>query len=199
MTADEVVEEIQKDRILYRNSNGGVTLTGGEPLEQASFSIDIARRAQNERIHTVMETSAAASWNVLKEVLAYFDLVLCDLKAIDDELTRRFTGSPAADVLENICRMDEMEKPVIIRIPLIPQITDTPQNLRDLIRFLDNLSHIRKVDLLPYHDLGSEKYFRLNRDYPLSVTALHTTEFLQEIELLFSSHGFETTLRGDRI
>ena len=199
MTTDHGIEEIKKDELLYLNSGGGVTLSGGEPLVQSDFAEEILRKCKEKCINTAIETCAFGDWQDLKKMLEYSDLILCDLKIIDNTMSKKFTGITSDRILKNIRKISQSGKPMIIRVPLIPGITTSRKNILDIINFLKELKYVEKVDLLPYHSLGEAKYCRLGENYTLTGLKSPNEEFIAKIVELFHSSGFDTTSRGEFI
>lgn len=167
MTLADVMKTVEKDRPFYDESDGGVTLSGGEPARQAAFAASILRRCHDRLIHTAIETTGLAAWTDMKQVVEHADLVLYDLKHMDSQKHRQFTGAPNDQVLSNARAIAEMGKSMIFRVPLIPGYNDDFDNLASVCDFAHRLG-VREVDVLPYHDYGRAKYGRLGREYPLS-------------------------------
>jgi len=168
---EELLEALERDRLLYDRSGGGVTFSGGEPLFQPDFLLSALSACKSRGIPTALDTSGYAPPEVFQKIAPWADLFLFDLKLLDPEEHRRFTGVTNAWILENLTWLIEVGrgKDVIIRIPIIPGITDTERNLEELGEFLRGLyakGGIRGVELLPYHDVA-EKYARLGRPYPM--------------------------------
>lgn len=165
MTSDEVMAEVLKDVRFYERSKGGVTLSGGEALAQPDFSIDILRKSHRRNIHTAIETSGYAEWSTFEKVIEHTDLLLYDIKHMDSEIHRTLTGVPNTRILENLEKAVKL-RPVVVRIPLIPTYNDSEENaiaVRDFARRIG----IREINLLPFHQLGRDKYDRLNMEYEL--------------------------------
>jgi len=156
----ELLTIIQKDSIFYHESGGGVTLSGGEPLLQHEFTPSFLKACKASGLHTAIDTSGYASQETIREVAQFTDLFLYDLKLIDNELHKSFTGVNNHLILSNLRLLDEMKKNVIIRIPMIEKVNATDTNLTLLIDFLNDLSEIREIHLLPYHALGDHKHKR---------------------------------------
>lgn len=167
MVVSEVMEEIEKDMSFYKTSGGGVTLSGGEPTFQPQFCIALLKNCQLMGIHTALDTCAYQKWDVLDEVLNHVDLVLYDIKHIDDTKHKQFTGVSSKPMLDNIRRIDSKEIPVIVRIPIIPGFTDSEDNIEAIVRFVANLKNVIQIDLLPYHGLEKSKYEKLELVYQL--------------------------------
>lgn len=160
--AEEVLNEVLKDKRLYQLSNGGVTFSGGEPLLQAEFIYDIMSKLKDERIHIAVDTAGDIQWAAFEKVTETADLFLFDLKCVDADLHRQLTGVDNSRLIENLKRLDEL-KPIWIRIPIILGINDSNENLNAVAELLAPLKHIERVELLPYHDYGRQKYRELNR------------------------------------
>ena len=165
MTSDEVLTEVLKDIRFYEKSDGGVTLSGGEALAQPDFTTDILRMSHQRNIHTVIETSGYAEWSVLERVIQYTDLLLFDIKHMDSEIHRTLTGVPNKGILENLAKAVKLTS-VIVRIPLIPTYNDSEANALAVCGFCENIE-VKEINLLPFHQLGRDKYQRLNIRYDL--------------------------------
>ena len=165
ITVEQLVAELERDTAFFDGSGGGVTFSGGEPLMQAAF-LDAALRACREMgLHTAVETAGFAPWAAV-EVAAHADLVLFDLKVFDDTRHRQVTGVSNRPILENLARLAATGGCLRVRIPLVPGINDSPDELDGMGGFLAEHG-LRDVDLLPYHTAGLAKYRRLGRDAPM--------------------------------
>ncbi len=162
-----LMEKIRKDRIFYEESGGGVSFSGGEPMVQALFLKHILQACKKEGIHTCIDTSGQVASCVLKEVTETADLVLFDLKLIDPQLHIKYTEVNNEKILKNLKMLDEQNINMRIRIPLIPGITDTVNNINEILSLLDGLKNNYPVDLLPYHKMASDKYERLGMENKL--------------------------------
>ena len=170
-------EEVAREALKYRNyiKSGGVTVSGGEPLMQAEFVTELFRILKAEGVHTALDTSGitfnANDPENLKrhaQLLEYTDLVLLDIKHIDDQTHRRLTSQGNSHILEFAQYLSEINKPVWIRHVLVSGITDDDKSLSSLSKFLDGLHNIEKVEVLPYHTMGEVKYKKLGMEYPLA-------------------------------
>lgn len=170
MTVDEIMEKILRDKIFYKNSGGGVTVSGGEPLFQPDFTREILRRCKEEGINTVLDTCGYASHEKLESILEYTDLVLFDIKIIDPMIHKQIIGVDNTSILNNAKKILEKDMPIIFRIPIILGITDTRNNINNLVQFIHSLKrdNIKHIDLLPYHNWGKIKYEYLGKKYLLS-------------------------------
>ncbi|MBI2854064.1 MAG: glycyl-radical enzyme activating protein [Chloroflexi bacterium] len=166
-TAQEAFEEVVRDRSFYRNSGGGITVSGGEPLSQPSFVADLFGECRDAGITTCIETSGYAGPEAWKTVLPHTDLVLFDIKLLDPEYHLRMTGKNNDRILENLSLALSSGVPVIIRIPVIPGVNDSSETISEIAHFLSDKKQIKKVHLLPYHRFGTSKYLALDRTYGL--------------------------------
>jgi pyruvate formate lyase activating enzyme len=183
-TIDEVMEIIQKDIPYYQVSQGGVTIGGGEPTYQPLYVSKLIKRCKELSIHTALDTCGYTVNKQATESLEEADLLLYDVKNIDPLEHKRNTGVSSDKILENLRRMVELKKKIIIRIPLIPGYTDNMENILRIGDFLASLGQnsISEVDLLPYNQGGIIKYDMLGRKYPLSMDLRHQSdEYLQEL------------------
>ena len=167
VTVDEALEEVMKDKVFYENSKGGLTISGGEPLAQPGFTKELFKRAKSEGIHTALDTSGYAAWSVIEEVLEHVDLVLYDIKQMDSEKHREYTGVPNELILENLRKLDAKGKPIWVRIPLILGLNDDEINFRKIGEFLSEIKHLERVDILRYHKLAESKYEHTGQEYSL--------------------------------
>jgi pyruvate formate lyase activating enzyme len=166
ISAEEVFREVKKDEIFYKRSGGGVTLSGGEPLAQAEFSVSILQLCKQAGLHTAIETAGMAEWETFKQVLEYVDLVLYDIKHMDSVAHQKYTGVPNYLILENVKRIrKEFAIPIAARIPIIPGYNADLKNVEATARFIAaELGPATKVNLLAYHRLGETKYNCLEKE-----------------------------------
>lgn len=169
VTTEEVLHDILRDRIFFDESGGGVTFSGGEPLMQHDFLESLLEACRQEDLHTAVDTTGYTSSSILARIAPLADLFLYDLKMMEDEKHRKHTGVSNVPILENLRRLVEWERKVIVRIPLIPGVNDDWQNFRSAGEFLASLPSIREVHLLPYHPGAREKYSRLGKIYGFGV------------------------------
>jgi pyruvate formate lyase activating enzyme len=162
MTVGEVVKEVLKDLDFYENSGGGVTLSGGEATFQPEFALAILRECKNSGMHTAIETCGYTSWEVLDRFLECTDLVLFDIKHMDDAVHKEGTGISNEKILENAAKMAKV-KAMLVRVPLIPGFNDSEQDVRQIAAFVASLPNKVEVDLLAYNPLGEGKYESLGK------------------------------------
>lgn len=161
MSADEVMDEIQKDLIFYQSSGGGVTLSGGEPLYQPGFSGQVLRKCREKNIHTAIESSLFCTRKSLQKLMDYVDLFIVDMKLFDDELHKSYTGRTNEIIKSNFLYLSEQGKNIIVRIPLIRNITDTEQNREAILNFVRKAGEGIPVEFVNYNPLAANNYERL--------------------------------------
>jgi len=167
MTVDEVMEVVMKDTDYYRKSGGGVTASGGEPTSQPEFLSDLFERCQGRGLHTTLDTCAYVDWDTFEQILEHVDLVLFDIKLIDAKLHKQLTGVGNEVVLNNARLTVKKGIPLIIRVPLVPDCTDSPENAQAIAQFALELGGV-EVNLLPYHKFSLGKYEALDRKCELA-------------------------------
>jgi len=167
VTVEEVLEEVLQDRAFYKTSGGGMTLSGGEPLAQYDFTRALFRAAKDEGIHTALDTTGLTTWERLEQLLDDVDLVLYDLKHMDNQRHIALTGVPNTQILENLRRLDTAGQPSWIRIPLIPGQNDGDANYHALGQFISGLRHVERIEILRYHRLAETKYESVGYTYTL--------------------------------
>lgn len=160
----EIMAEVLKDRIFYENSGGGMTVSGGEPLFQPEFTAALLAAAKREKLHTCLDTCGFAAWEKIAALLPDTDLFLYDLKETDPEKHMEYTRVPLAPVLENLARIDAAGGEVILRCPLIPGLNDRDGHADGIAEIANRLTHLREINLMPYHPLGESKLARLGRE-----------------------------------
>lgn len=185
-SADELFEEVLKYRPFFQNG-GGVTASGGDPILQAEVIADLFEKCQKAGIHTVLDTSGAASINDdVKRLLSHTDLVLLDLKEMDDHSHRQLTGISNTQTIKMAEYLSEQQIPVWIRYVVVPGYTDSEEHCRDLAQFVSTLSNIEKVELLPFHKMGEFKWDELNAEYKLKDVEPPTSKDIERISSYFN-------------
>lgn len=168
VTVAQVMETVEKDRPYYYRSGGGLTLSGGESLCQPEFALGLLRGAKAVGVNTAMESMACAKWEVIEGILPYLDHYLLDIKHMDSEKHKRFTGRGNELMLENAKKIAASDQTYLsIRVPVIPTFNDTIQEIGAIAKFADTLPGVDEIYLLPYHRLGQDKYAGLGRTYEL--------------------------------
>ncbi|MFQ5979417.1 MAG: glycyl-radical enzyme activating protein [Candidatus Heimdallarchaeota archaeon] len=196
MTVGEVITDIEKDTIFYDESGGGVTFSGGEPLLQFEFLDKLLDACLEREISTTLDTSGYAPWNVITRIKDKIDLFLYDLKLLDDENHQKYTGVSNKLVLSNLKKLDGEGKNIILRFPIIPNITNTKTEINLIASYIKELQTTKEIDLLPYHSFQTAKYERLRRPYKLAALSPPTNERLEQLKAFFSKLGFTVRIGG---
>ncbi len=196
MTAQEVLDEVMKDRLIYEQSGGGITFTGGEPMVQFSFVKALARASKEAWLNVAMETCGYAPWSKYEEVLEFVDFVFLDIKLLDSDRHRELTGRPNRLILDNAPRIAEYmlrkRGAVVVRTPVIPGITDVGEvtAIADFIR--RQMPGVFVYELMPYHRLGRGKYHDIGRVYAMAdVEPLKATD-MRPLQDAASSYGLSS-------
>jgi len=197
MTVDAVMEEILKDVVFYTESDGGATFSGGEPLMQPDFLDALLVACRAEGIHTAVDTSGFAPMEILRGMAALADLILYDLKLMDEERHRDHTGGTNAGILENLGALSRDARNVVVRVPVIPGINDDAENLDDLGAFVASLPTPFPLDLLPYQHMGMDKYVRFGLCYTLSGVKPPSEEAMADVVRRLERFKLRITVHGE--
>jgi pyruvate formate lyase activating enzyme len=195
-SVDEVMAEVEKDRVFYEESSGGVTFSGGEPLMQHDFLNELISACQKSRIATALETCGYASWDIIKKVKDKIDLFLYDIKIIDECKHQKYTGVSNALIISNLQKLDSEGKNVIVRFPVIPGITDTEKNVEQVAGFIGRLRAVKEINLLPYNKLGKGKYEKLDRPNRLKDLEPPSNERMRHLSERFKVLGLKVKIGG---
>jgi pyruvate formate lyase activating enzyme len=195
-TVDELIYEILKDRIFYDESSGGVTFSGGEPLMQSEFLSEILNECKSRGIHTTVDTSGFVSSEIIKVAAINTDLFLYDLKIMSDDLHQKCTGVSNQLILKNLIELDQLNKKIILRIPIVPELTDTNENLFAIRGFVSYLKNVIEVDLLPYHRAGEGKYIKYGKENKMKETKSPDVQHLENIKQIFSELNCKIKIGG---
>lgn len=197
MTAAEVVGRVLRDRVFYQNSNGGVTLSGGEVCMQPEFTAAILYLCRKENIHTAIETSGFSIWENLEKILRHVDQLLFDFKCMDPEKHRKCTGVDNRVILENAVRAAETVNEMIVRWPVIPGVNDTDENARQMAYFIrKNMPRVSRVDLLPYHSAGKSKCEHIGKEYGYDIPYELTAERVSALQDVLCAAGLDAKVGG---
>jgi len=188
--ADDLVQELLRDKVFFTTSNGGVTLSGGEATFQMEFAIQVASGLQKNDVHVALDTCGYCSEMNFKRVLSHVDLVLYDLKIMDPQRHEEDTGVPLERVLSNALVLAKSGKPVWIRTPVIPGHTDDEENIRAISRFIvDNMPNVERYDLLAFNKMCTDKYALFDLEYPLKDSELMTEETMERLASIARKEG----------
>lgn len=194
-TVDEVMKIVRRDVPFYNQSGGGVTLSGGECMSQSEFALELLKALKKEKIHTAVDTTGFVEWEKLEAVLPYTDLFLYDLKHMDSEKHRVVTGVPNEQILENAKRIAAGGGKMQIRIPVIPGFNNTPHNMKATGEFCIGLGEsVTVVQLLPYHNMGNMKYFRLDENAVVMEVTPPSDEEMQRHKQVLEDMGLPVTI-----
>lgn len=191
VTAREVLAEVLEDRPFYANSGGGMTLSGGEPLCQREFCIEVLQLCKDAGVHTAIETNLAWRWEHIEPVLPWVDLVMADIKTMDPALHRDWTGVSNERVLDNVRRLAGLNLPLIIRTPVIPGVNDNAKEIGGVADFVADLPNLQYYELLPYHPLGLGKYASLAMTSRLAEDVRLEPERLKELAAVARQRGIQ--------
>ena len=192
----DVLAEVEKDRIFYEQSGGGVTLSGGDPLVQADFAAALLDACRSRGIRTALDTAGRSSNGVLDRLAAKADLVLYDLKCLDEARHREFTGVSNAPILENLKALVAAGREVWVRIPLVHGVNDDEDNIRQTMALLLSLKTVRQVGLLPYHSGGLDKARRIGQESQFRKFESPSEERIVAVEAAFREAGFDVRRGG---
>jgi pyruvate formate lyase activating enzyme len=166
-SVSELLFEIRKDLDFFQNSGGGVTFSGGEPLLQEDFLAEVCKKCRELGIHTAVETAGNVPWEHIQKLIPHLNLIYYDLKHIDSEVHRKYTGVKNERILENFKKLSLCFHPIIVRVPVIPGFNDTVETQQRMYSFLRKKRGVVHVELLPYHRLGMSKYRGLGVSYEM--------------------------------
>ncbi|MGA2547482.1 MAG: glycyl-radical enzyme activating protein [Rectinemataceae bacterium] len=196
MSVEEVMAELRKDLPFYEDSGGGATFTGGEPLAQPEFLLDLLRACRAEGIRSALDTSGWASRELLLEAGGLADLILFDLKLMDDARHRAATGVSSLPILDNLRALAASGASIALRVPLVPGVNDGPSDLEAAARYAASLGAEIKVHILPYHDSGRGKYALRGEAYPMGDAHEPTPAVSSEAMRVFQKAGLAGTIGG---
>lgn len=196
VTAGEVFDIVKKDMSYYRRSGGGMTLSGGEMLMQPAFSLALLRLAKSHGINTAVESTGHAPFETIKELLPYIDTYLMDIKHINPEKHKEYTTRDNALILENAVKIAQHAKKCIVRVPTIPGVNDTVEEIADIARFAREKMRVDEINLLPYHQFGTDKYAWLGREYLMGDVKTPSDEKMELLKKTAESFGLKAKIGG---
>lgn len=195
-TVADLVQAVVRDRVFFDESGGGVTFSGGEPLQQAAFVAEAMRDLRADGVHTALDTCGFARWDDLRAVAAHADLVLYDLKVIDDARHRAATGASNRIILDNLRALSCVHANIRIRVPVIPGVNDDEANVAATCALLRELPGVDRVDLLPFHATGAAKFARVGLDDAMAGTVPPAPGHLEALAAHLRAAGLTTTIGG---
>lgn len=193
----ELIKEIEKDKMFYEASKGGVTLSGGEVMTQdMDYIEELLKGLKKKGFHVSVDTCGYAPWDNFERVLPYTDVFLYDIKHMDTEKHQKLTGVHNGLILDNLKKLGEIKADIYLRIPLIKEVNDDENNISQMIEYIREGIQPRKIFLLPYHNTGMSKYARLGKAYEGLLFEPPSKEKLEEIKRVFCESGFEDVKIG---
>jgi pyruvate formate lyase activating enzyme len=195
-TVKEILEEVKKDQLLYEVSEGGVTLSGGEPTMQPEFTHSILKALNDQGYHTSIDTCGYVDWKTLKQVTKNANLILFDLKHMDSFTHQELTGVRNDLIISNLEKISDTGADLLVRVPVIPDHNDSEENFNEMGKFLGSLKEISSVELLPYHNLGAPKYRALGREYQLNGLRIPEPYELKELGKILEEEGLKINIEG---
>ncbi len=196
VTVREIMDEVLKDRVYYRRSGGGLTISGGEALRQPEFTTALLKAAKESGVSTAIESTGHASFEIIQMLLPYLDLYLLDIKHINPDKHKEFTGVSNRLILENAVKIAREAKKLIIRVPVVPNFNDTPDEIADIAGFASSLPNVNEIHLLPYHRLGRDKYTGLGREYRMGDIMPPPNDKMQELCNTAEKLGLKAQIGG---
>lgn len=196
VTVAEVMDSVRKDRIYYRRSGGGMTLSGGEALFQADFAAALLAAAKAEGINTAIETTACAPFSQIEKLLPHLDYCLMDIKHMDSIKHKEFTKQPNELILENALKIAKSGVNLTIRTPVIPTFNDSEEDIGAIARFASRLPGVKEMHILPYHRIGQDKYAGLSREYTLSHLVPPEKDKMEQLLKIVESYGLKGMIGG---
>lgn len=196
VSSDYVMNEIEKDIPFYEESNGGVTFSGGEPMMQIDFLYELLLRCKSKDINTAIDTTGYTDYENFERIYNITDIFLYDLKLMDNKLHLEYNGVPNRKIHENLIRLSSLGDKIILRIPIIPTITNTSQNINEMIKFIACLKNIRGIDLLPYHKSANAKYEKMKIENRLPNLEPPAKEEMEKAKEIFSQFDCPVKIGG---
>ena len=196
VTAGEIIAEVERDTIYYKRSGGGLTLSGGECLTQPDFAEALLVLAHERSINTAIESTGFADFSVISRLLPHLDLYLMDIKHMDSQKHKEFTGQYNDVILGNAQKIARSPVKLIIRTPVIPTFNDTEEEIRAIAKFAASLPGVEEMHLLPYHRIGTDKYKGLGRDYSLAHIEPPSKEKMDRLLDVVNSCGLRGQIGG---
>lgn len=195
VNVSKVIEEVKKDDMEFRHSGGGITLSGGEPLMQPEFALELLRASKYNGWNTTIETTGFTSKEVIDKVMPWVDLVLLDIKTTDLDKHIEYVGKSNEIILENAKRISELGTNMIIRVPIIPEFNADFKSVKEIAEFVKNLKMVKEMHILPYHRLGVNKYNCLGREYKMKDSVVTPSdEFMEELKGIVEKVGVKCNI-----
>ncbi len=197
MDLDKLIKMIEKDRAFYETSHGGVTLSGGEVMSQPiDYMLELVKRLKRRGIHIAVDTCGYAPLENYQKLLPFVDVFLYDIKMMDKEKHQKYTGKENALILENLKWLSDHGANLNIRIPVIKPVNSDIKSMQAIADFLNQGIHVPKINLLPYHNTGSGKYDKMEKEYQGKEFETPSHDEMQELKSVFENQGFKNVEIG---
>lgn len=187
-TVEELLSEVMRDSLFYKNSGGGLTVSGGEPLLQSEFLFELLKSAKAQGIHTCVETCGFADSETVTKIAKYTDIFLYDVKESDDDRHKELTGVPFSPILENLMLLNSLGAKIILRCPLIPDVNTREEHIANIAQIASSLDNLLEINVMAYHLLGNDKYDALDMDNKMRGHAAMTVEQKEHYVDLIREH-----------
>jgi pyruvate formate lyase activating enzyme len=191
----DLVSQVEKDLPFFRSSGGGVTLSGGEPARQFKFSYNFLLGCQERGIHTALQTTGYARWDVISALASVTDLLLYDVKFIDEDSHCRYTGVTNKLILDNLRKLAERNHEIHVRVPCIPGVNDSPQQIRAVAQFVEEIG-IQRIVLLPYNGAAGAKYEWIGLAFELEGKETQSDEYMNRLANMCRQEGLVVQIGG---
>lgn len=195
VTVQEIVDDVTKDMVFYQESKGGVTLSGGEPLMQIDFVEALLKELKKRGINTAIDTSGKVPFENIRRAAAYADTFLYDLKAMNEVTHIKFMGVSNKQILDNLRHLADIHKGIHIRMPIVKGVNDNPEHTEEALKLIKELG-IKRVSLLPYHDIAAHKYTKLGKEYEKELMEVPSAEYMESLRQEFENNGLDVTIGG---
>lgn len=197
MSVEEVMNEIDKEAPFYEESGGGVTFSGGEPLMQHDFLLELLKACKLRGYHTAVDTTGHVKTELLEKIMPYTDVFLFDIKHLDSEKHKEYTGVGNTLILENLRRITESRSKTVIRVPIVPGINNSEAHFSELKLYLESFGNkLKEIHLLPYHSMAKNKYQKFNKINKLSDLKDLSKSDLKPVRKFFEESGFKVKIGG---
>ena len=197
-SVDNILKILERERIFFRHSGGGVTFSGGEPMMQFDFLLEALKACKANGYHTAVDTSGYSSAENFKAVIPFTDLFLFDIKHLDDPIHLLYTGVSNRSIIDNFRIILESGRELVVRIPVVPRFNDDMDHLSRLKQFIiqNKRVNITKINLLPYHKIGSSKYRKFNIPYKMDDVQQPSAQKMKELKEFFTDIGVKIKIGG---
>lgn len=185
VTTEELVRRIERDSSFYKSSGGGITFSGGEPLLQKDFLMEVLLQCKKMGYHTAIESAANVPWTVFEDIYGLLDLFIIDIKTMDREIHKSVARVSNDLIINNIKKLDSLDKDLWIRTPIISGINDNVESINNIAEFVRKLKNVKKVELIPFHKMAINKYESLGMNYGAASLEPPSSQLMKELNSLF--------------